>query len=424
MPPRISVVPIHLPFDTPLKRFPAAGRMSMPNGSEVSMDSLEALARDEALALTQAPLGQARHLPAHWYTAPEILEREKQLLFFRDWLIVGRVEEYPNPGDYRALEIVGEPIVVCRDKDGKLNAFANVCRHRNVAVAIGEGNAKEFVCPYHSWCYDLSGRLVAPSRPRELKSFDLSDCRLPPLRLDTWGGFVFVSFDPAGPSLAEYLDADGYRDAVDYVHPERMTLVDTYSYEIECNWKLVPENLADVYHVEVIHKSSFGGATYSTEKALSELTLTKHGWHKEYVSGTMAPDAELLFGPAPWLADHEKGALFAFSAFLRPNFYLFARADMVQPWVAYPISATRTRVTGWTCIPTEFLGRPAFKEKVAILSAFARKFAGEDADLMGAIQKGLGSRYFTRGPMHELERMIHHRINRYLEAMAGPGEAR
>ncbi|HXP74594.1 MAG TPA: aromatic ring-hydroxylating dioxygenase subunit alpha [Stellaceae bacterium] len=378
----------------------------------------------EELRPTRAALERAQHLPAHYYTAPEILEREKELLFFKDWLAVARVEEFANPGDYRAMEIVGEPIVVCRDQKGNLNAFANVCRHRGVAVAMGAGNATQFSCPYHAWSYGLDGRLTAPSRPRGLGSFDYRDCRLPPLRVDTWGGFVFVSFDPGGPSLSSYLAADGYQDAVAYVHPEKMTLVDTYSYEIDCNWKLVPENLADVYHVEVIHRGTFGAATYSTKRAIAQLTLTKYGWHKEYVSGTMAPDAELLFGPAPWLAQHEKGSLFAFSAFLRPNFYLFARADMVQPWVAYPLSATRTRVTGWTCIPAEFADRPAFKEKVAILAEFARRFAGEDADLMRAIQKGLTSRYFVRGPMHELEVMIHHRINRYLEAMAGEGEAR
>jgi Rieske 2Fe-2S family protein len=203
-----------------------------------------------------------------------------------------------------------------------------------------------------------------------------------------------------------------------------MTLVDTYTYDIDCNWKLVPENLADVYHVQVIHVGTFGGATYDASRAIAQLTLTRHGWFKEYVSGTMAPDAELLFGPAPWLADHEKGKLFAFSAFLRPNFYLFARADMIQPWVAYPLSATRTRVTGWTLLPKEFTGRPAFKEKVAILAEFARRFAQEDANLMRAIQKGLTSRYFVRGPMHEMEKMIHHRINRYLEALHGDGEAR
>lgn len=376
----------------------------------------------EVLAPTRQPLERARHLPAYFYTSPGILEKEKDRLFFKDWLVVGRVEEFLKPGDFRAMDIVGEPVVVCRNKEGELNAFSNICRHRGVALVSGEGNARVFSCPYHAWTYDLNGKLLAASRPQGLGHFNTQECRLPRIKLDTWGGFIFINFDPDSPSLADYLDADDYRRAVAYVKPEETVLVDTYTYEIDCNWKLVPENLADVYHVEVIHRGSFGGATYDTSRAISELTLTKYGWHKEYVSGTMAPDAELMFGPAPWLADHEKGALFAFSAFLRPNFYLFARADMVQPWVAYPISPTRTRVTGWTCLPKAFVGKPAFDDKVAILAKFARKFGDEDAALMRAMQKGLGSRFFDRGPMHKLETMIHHRINRYLDALEGAGE--
>ncbi len=376
------------------------------------------------LAPTRAPLDEALHLPARFYTSEDILALEKERLFFKDWLVVGRVEEFPKPGDYRAIDLLGEPVVICRNKAGELRAFANICRHRGVALVSGEGNARGFACPYHAWAYDLDGRLIAASRPQGLAHFDTANCRLPPIRLDTWGGFIFISFDPDGPSLADYLDADDYRAAAAYLKSEEMMLVDTYTYEIDCNWKLIPENLADVYHVEIIHRSTFGGATYDTTKALAELTLTKYGWHKEYVSGTMAPDAELLFGPAPWLAEHEKGALFAYSAFLRPNFYLFARADMVQPWVAYPLSATRTRVTGWTCIPKVFAGKPGFADKVAIMARFARRFGDEDAALMRAMQKGLGSRYFERGPMHKLEAMIHHRINRYLDALEGAGEAR
>jgi choline monooxygenase len=382
----------------------------------------QAFGSEDELRQTRAALADAKHLPPYYYTSPEILELEKEKIFFKDWLVVGRVEEWPNPGDYKAFELLDEPVVVCRNEAGELKAFANVCRHRGVAVALGEGNIKRFSCPYHAWVYDLSGKLITASRPRGITLHDAQDSRLPPIRIDTWGGFVFINFDDNAPSLTQYLDVDGYRDSVAYVKPEEMVLVDKYTYELDCNWKLVPENLADVYHVEVIHRGSFGGKTYSPEKALAELVYTKHGWYKEYVSGTMAPDAELLFGPAPWLADQKKGKLFAFSAFLRPNFYLFARADMVQPWVAYPLGPTRTRVTGFTCLPKEFIGSPAFQDKVEILARFARKFAGEDTELVRAIQKGLTSRYFVPGPMHELESVIHHRINRYLDAVHGDGE--
>lgn len=393
-------------------------------GAKPSMpayDARGANVEDEVQA-TRAPREQAVHLPPHYYTSADILKLEKERLFFKDWLVVGRVEEWRNPGDFKAMEICDEPIVVSRNAIGELKAFANVCRHRGVAVASGTGNAKEFSCPYHGWIYDLNGKLVSASRPRGVKV--PPNCRLPDIKVDTWGGFVFINFDDDAPPLTEYLDVDDYRRSVAYVRPEETVLVDTYTWDLDCNWKLVPENLADVYHVEVIHRSSFGGKSYSPEKALTEIVYTKHGWYKEYVSGSMAPDAELLFGPAPWLADHPKGKLFAFSAFLRPNFYLFARADMVQPFVAYPLGPNRTRVTGWTCLPKPFIGSPAFSDKVDILARFVRKFAGEDSELVRAMQKGLSSKYFPRGPMHELEAVIHHRVNRYLDALHGDGEVR
>ena len=374
------------------------------------------------LLATRRDLRDARHLPGSFYTSPAILAEEREKLFMRDWLAVGRVEEFANTGDFKAFEILDEPVLIARNDTGELNAFANVCRHRGVAVAEGSGNTGRFVCPYHAWTYDLDGALIAVSKAAGLRHVDTSTCRLPRLRIDTWGGFVFICFADQGPTLAEYLDVDDYRGAADFVRAQDMVLVDTYTYEVDANWKLVPENLADVYHVDVIHRSTFGVTGYRPDQATSEVKLSKYGWSKEYLSGTMAPDAELLFGPAPWLADHPKGKLFAFSAFLRPNFYLFARADMVQPWVAYPLSPTRTRVTGWTCLPKEFVDRPAFKEKVAILADFARRFAEEDFSLMRAMQRGVGSRHFERGPFHEYEVLIHHRIQAYLNALLGDGE--
>jgi len=396
----------------------------MNDVSEKTLDRGRAEGFGTEADATQKPLRQAVHLPPRYYTSEEIFAIEREKFFLRDWLAVARVEDFPNPGDYRTYDVVGEPIAIAKDLDGKLNAFVNSCRHRGVAVAIGEGNRRDFTCPYHAWNYDLAGRLVAPSRGRELANFDVKNCRMPPIRLDVWGGYVFICFDPDGPSLGEYLDVDGFREATAYLRPDDTVLVDTHSYEIDCNWKLVPENLADIYHVNVIHLGTFGGRKYSPDRALKETNYTKYGWNREYISGTMAPDGELLFGPMPWLADHPKKDQFAFSAFLRPNFYLFARADMIQPWVVYPISATRSRVVGWTCMPKEFTQRPAFKEKLALIKDFARKFSGEDFELMAAIQRGLSSRYFVRGPMHDLEEMIHHRINCYLRALEGDGDQR
>ena len=85
-----------------------------------------------------------------------------------------------------------------RDDDGIARAFSNTCRHRGCVVARGEGHSRGFVCPYHAWSYGLSGELEhAPTEMDESLGFDGADYGLIPIRLDSWGGFMFVNFDPA-----------------------------------------------------------------------------------------------------------------------------------------------------------------------------------------------------------------------------------
>jgi len=89
----------------------------------------------------RAPLPRARHLPGHFYTSPEIYALEKEKIFRKEWLCVGRMEEIERPGDYLTFRVADEPLLVCRDENGQLNAFYNVCRHRGTEVACGRGNA-------------------------------------------------------------------------------------------------------------------------------------------------------------------------------------------------------------------------------------------------------------------------------------------
>ena len=165
--------------------------MSSAKSSEGETDCARILI-DEALRM----LEQNRQFSGGVYYAPEIYELEKERIFKKEWQVIGRVEQFETPGDYKTFRIVDEPILVCRDKTGKLNAFRNVCRHRGVEVAVGEGNAKDFLCPYHAWQYDLNGKLLRATYAEDIKDFDLANCRLPPVQLDIWGGFIFINFDP------------------------------------------------------------------------------------------------------------------------------------------------------------------------------------------------------------------------------------
>ena len=366
----------------------------------------------------------ARYMPGYMYNSPEIFEREKRLLFLRDWLVVAREDQISNPGDYLTMDLNGESIVICRDDRGTLAAFVNSCRHRGAPIATGQGNARTFQCPWHGWSYDLRGKLLSAHRPRQMGNFDSKNCTMPPLQVDSFGGFIFINFDPAADTLAAYLDVDDFREEVAFLRSEELMTVDTYSYEIDANWKMVMETLADVYHVEVVHKDTFGNRrTGYQPQTTANVKLTKHGARKHYLAGTSSFGGEPLFGPMPWLKDHPAGKLMALSFYLRPNLAFFARCDMVQPWTAQPITPTRTKIIGWTCMPKEFADMPGYEVKVRMLAEYCHKQNMEDKALILALQRGTTSAYFPQGPLHELEALVHHRTRSYLRAMAGAGDA-
>ena len=114
----------------------------------------------EGLSSSAGDVSESETLPPECYTSAEFYEFEKRALFDSEWLCVGREDWVKEPGDYFTTSIVGEPIVVARDRAGNLNAMSSVCQHRAMLVAENHGNARGFVCPYHHWVYSLSGELV------------------------------------------------------------------------------------------------------------------------------------------------------------------------------------------------------------------------------------------------------------------------
>ena len=110
---------------------------------------------------TRAPIEEAEPLPPDVYFSQEWYDREVETIFRKCWLLATREEEIPNPGDYVRLDIVGEPLVIVRDEEGKVRALSASCRHRGSELMSGQGNCKKIVCPYHAWTYSLEGELLA-----------------------------------------------------------------------------------------------------------------------------------------------------------------------------------------------------------------------------------------------------------------------
>ncbi len=189
----------------------------------------------------------------------EVLAHEQRLIFDRCWLYLGHASEIANPGDFLARQVGGRELLFVHGKDGELRAFHNTCPHRGAMVCREKaGNGAMFRCFYHSWAFNLEGKLV--NRPgdecytaaaRADGKHDL--VRVP--QLAQYRGLYFVNFQRHSESLVTYLaGAAGIIDLVMDQAESGMEIVGgTQEYSIDANWKLLCENSFDGYHAISTH---------------------------------------------------------------------------------------------------------------------------------------------------------------------------
>ncbi|HVJ95257.1 MAG TPA: aromatic ring-hydroxylating dioxygenase subunit alpha, partial [Acidimicrobiia bacterium] len=193
--------------------------------------------------------------------SPEFYEVEREAIFKRAWLNVGRVEQLARKGSYFTKEIAAAnaSIVVVRDGDGDVRAFHNICRHRGNKLVWNDypreetsGFARQFVCKYHGWRYGLDGELNYVQQEGEFFDLDKSCHGLVAVHCDVWAGFIFVNF-AAEPeqSLEEFLGP--MVTALEGYPFDRMTERFGYRTEVRANWKLFMDAFAEFYHAPVLH---------------------------------------------------------------------------------------------------------------------------------------------------------------------------
>jgi Rieske 2Fe-2S family protein len=213
-------------------------------------------------------------LPVEAYTSEEWYRREQRELFGSTWLFAGMLEDLKAPGDYISLQNGGPPIFVLRDKERKLRAFHNVCRHRGARLVEGAGNlGRAITCFYHNWTYELSGQLKRVTLERELfPGLDKSCLGLRPAKVATWKNLVFVHPDPDASALEDWL-ADvpqklgPFEPGQRRVHdPERLVEISNVVYRVRANWKIVTENFIDGYHLPLLHPISLGDGDFMRQK--------------------------------------------------------------------------------------------------------------------------------------------------------------
>lgn len=228
-------------------------------------------------------------VPDWVYTSPDIYQREIERIFHgRTWNFVALEAELPNPGDYKRSFVGPTPVVVARNTDGSVHVFENRCAHRGVEFCRQHvGNTKEFVCPYHSWSYDLTGNLQGVPFKRGLKGegggmpkdFRNEDHGLKKLSVATLHGVVFASFASDVEPLEDYLTPEILEDFNVVFKGRKLKILGYYRNELPGNWKLYHENLKDPYHATLLHSFlvTFGLMVAGSRNAMIADPKGRHG---------------------------------------------------------------------------------------------------------------------------------------------------
>lgn len=225
------------------------------------------MARDELLAMTRALIAHGKagtmeladevvRVPASSYTDPDLFALEKARIFRRLPLMLAPSCELPEPGCYKAMEVVGVPVLLVRQRDGSMAAFLNMCSHRGNPLARGTGKASRFTCGYHGWTFGADGSLIGIAAPQDFGVVDKAALCLRRFPCLERAGLVFAILDPASTlSIADalcgydrLLDHFGFRDWILF---EQRTLPGP-------NWKTAYDGYLDFYHLPVLHAATFG----------------------------------------------------------------------------------------------------------------------------------------------------------------------
>lgn len=192
-------------------------------------------------------------VPSGRYTDPEFLRLERQGLWKRSWLYAGHLDELPEPGSFKLWQRTGSPILLLRDRENRIRAFYNTCRHRGGPI-VRDATGKVpggLVCGFHGWTYALTGELMSVRDERDFVGLEKGCRSLVPVRCEQLGNWIFINEDPDAVSLTEYLGPiHTYFDALPL---ESLRLVDCRTIEVNCNVKTFLETFLEVYHLKSTH---------------------------------------------------------------------------------------------------------------------------------------------------------------------------
>jgi phenylpropionate dioxygenase-like ring-hydroxylating dioxygenase large terminal subunit len=374
--------------------------------------------------------------------SPEHYELEREAIFKRTWLNVGRVEQIPRKGSYftREISAARTSVIVVRGTDDEVRAFHNICRHRGNKLVWDDypgeetsGGCRQFVCKYHGWRYALDGELTFVQQESEFFNLDCAEYGLVPVQCETWEGFIWVNLDPENTTpLKDYLGGFG-EGLAGYPFGE-MTQVYKYRADVGSNWKLFIDAFAEFYHAPVLHaKQAVADESHKLQsygyEALAYGIDGPHGMVSSW--GGMSPPKDLemvkpiervlrsgLFGPwdkpdlgidelPPGLnpARHKAWGTDSFVFF--PNFMVLVWApNWYLTYHYWPTAYNRHTFEGTLYFVPPKNATERLRQELAAVTF--KEYALQDGNTLEATQRSIESRAVATFPLNDQEILLRH----------------
>lgn len=371
-------------------------------------------------------------IPSAPYHDPAYYALEREAIFKRVWLHVGRAAELAEKGQFvvREIEVAKASILIVHGSDGKIRAFYNVCAHRSAQLVEEEAGKKStFTCRYHSWTYDTQGSLRAAPDFGNFFNLEKANCGLREIALEVCAGLLFINLDPSpAQTLREYLGA--WWDRLESLNIASSPVFSEYRYEVEGNWKTAFDNFQEIYHGRFVHANSIGASTMTDENPFGYPVSYSFDEDSPHRSKTLWFNPSYQPGPVEAFATQTMRKYIASIApeakrapstehyYIFPNLTLLIVGDQCFTQTIWPLGPGRSR-----SVVRQYWEGPDTNASLR----FAREFGNcrtldihsEDRDIIESSQKGIESGAFDvmHFQVHEVTlRHSFHAVDRYVRA--------
>ena len=312
----------------------------------------------------------------------DVCRLEMERIFGRAWIFLAHETEILSPGDFVSRNMGHTPVIVVRESEAGISALLNSCRHRGAKICRADsGNARHFVCPYHGWTYERSGKLMTTTFDRHFPSgFDFSEyglARVP--RVESYKGLIFGSWNPHVVPLAEYLgDIAWYIGPFLSRSPKGMeVLAPPHRWRAKANWKIGALNfVGDSQHILTTHigpltldpvRAARAGFATAAENSFQVVTDHGHGCTLTYLAPGLSEDAyqthprdleplyrQMLNGEQLRLLERLRvivGTIFPNLSFIETQVGPAQKAIIFRQW--QPVSGTEMEILSWVLAEKE-----------------------------------------------------------------------